>query len=274
VEQLEDRTVPANFTVSSVSDLIADVNAANLTPEADTITLAPGKTFTLTAVNNTYDGATGLPFIAAAGGSLTIVGNGDVIQRSTAKGTPAFRLLDVGAGASLTVENLTLQGGLAGVSGLARLGGAIFTYGGELTLRNVTLQNNVAQGAEPAYGGGIYSYGGVLSLEGCTIRNNQVIGFGGFFSKEVGSVNGRDAFGGGLYAAGGSVTLRDTTITGNAAKGGVKGSSDQAGKGIGGGLFIYAGTEAYLDAFTAAHVTNNKASTSDPNIAGSYVLLS
>src|SRR5262245_18796089 len=76
VESLEDRAVPASFTASTVADLIADVNAANLSAEADTITLAPGKTFTLTAVNNTDNyGATGLPVIAAAGGSLTILGN-------------------------------------------------------------------------------------------------------------------------------------------------------------------------------------------------------
>jgi hypothetical protein len=31
---------------------------------------------------------------------------------------------------------------------------------------------------------------------------------------------------------------------------------------------------ASLDAFTVAHVTKNKASTSDPNISGTYTLLS
>jgi hypothetical protein len=30
LEQLEDRTVPSSFTAASVSDLIADINAANL----------------------------------------------------------------------------------------------------------------------------------------------------------------------------------------------------------------------------------------------------
>src|SRR5262245_55730570 len=51
VEPLEDRAVPASFTATSVVDLIADINAANLSAEADAITLAPGKTFTLTAAN-------------------------------------------------------------------------------------------------------------------------------------------------------------------------------------------------------------------------------
>src|SRR5437879_1172893 len=82
IEQLEDRTVPSNFTAGTVADLIADINASNTGGGSNTITLVAGTTFTLTAVDNTTDGATGLPVIAA-NDSLTIVGNGDTIQRST-----------------------------------------------------------------------------------------------------------------------------------------------------------------------------------------------
>src|SRR5262245_52241135 len=53
VEPLEDRAVPASFTAATVPELIGAITAANQSPEADTITLAPGKTFTLTAVNST-----------------------------------------------------------------------------------------------------------------------------------------------------------------------------------------------------------------------------
>ena len=42
VEPLEDRAVPANFTAANVAELIAAIDAANLTPEADQITLAAG----------------------------------------------------------------------------------------------------------------------------------------------------------------------------------------------------------------------------------------
>src|SRR5262249_58871788 len=83
----------SSYTASTVSDLIADVTAANAAGGANTVTLVAGTTFTLTAVDNTTDGATGLPVIAAKD-NLTIIGNGDVIARSTANGTPAFRLLD------------------------------------------------------------------------------------------------------------------------------------------------------------------------------------
>src|SRR5437868_5821083 len=91
LEPLEDRTMLSSFTATSVSDLIADIGAANQAGGSNTITLAAGTTFMLTAVNNTTDGPTGLPVIAA-NDNLTIVGSNDTIQRSTAKGTTAFRL--------------------------------------------------------------------------------------------------------------------------------------------------------------------------------------
>jgi len=272
VETLEDRLVPASFTAASVADLIADINTANQTPEADTITLAPGKTFTLTAENNFQNnyGATGLPVIAAGGGDLTIVGNGDVIERSTAKSTRTFRLIHVAVGASLTLENLTLQGG----GGSQERGGAIFN-GGNLSLRSVTVQNNIVQGilGISAYGGGIYSEG-TLSLENCTVRNNQVLGGAGWWSREGFGSNGGDGKGGGVYVAGGTVTIIGTTITGNIAKKGAKGQHTETGQAVGGGLYIASGSLAYLDAYTVAHVQNNQASTSDPNIYGTYTLLS
>src|SRR5262249_49141033 len=141
LEQLEDRTVPSTFTAASVSDLIADINAANLTAEADTIMLDAGKTFSLTEVNNRgTDGWNGLPVIAA-GEDLTIIGNGAIIERSTAIGTPAFRLFDVAGGASLTLNDLTLQGGLAGAGMSFAQGGAVYNQG-TLILNGVTVQNN------------------------------------------------------------------------------------------------------------------------------------
>src|SRR5262245_2941922 len=133
LEPLEDRTALSNFNAATVSDLIADINAANAAGGTNTITLTAPTTspYVLTAVDNTTDGPTGLPVIT--GGSkpdtLTIIGNRDTIERSTASGTPAFRLFDVASGASLTLQNLTLQNGLAFGSGSSAEGGAIFNQG-------------------------------------------------------------------------------------------------------------------------------------------------
>jgi len=61
---LETRRLLASFTAASAADLIADMNAANAAGGANTITLAAGATFSLNAVNNQNEGATGLPVIA------------------------------------------------------------------------------------------------------------------------------------------------------------------------------------------------------------------
>src|ERR1022692_1468369 len=93
VEHLEDRTAPSTFNAATVSDLIADINAANTAGGANTIQLTAATTapYVLTAVNNTTTGYgllyfaygnTGLPVIAAKD-NLTILGNGDTIERST-----------------------------------------------------------------------------------------------------------------------------------------------------------------------------------------------
>jgi hypothetical protein len=319
IEQLEDRTLPSSYTAFTVSDLIADVNAANAAGGSNTITLAASTTFTLTAVNNTTDGATGLPVIAA-NDNLTIAGNGDTLQRSTASGTPAFRLLDVAARGSLTLQNLTLQGGWSIDQSGPGLGGAILNQGA-LTLNGVTVQNNTAQSTDGLLysggaGGGIWS-SGALTLAGCTIQNNQALGGtfqnglaanGGGLYVDGGTAsltnvilsgntaqggngangfqdpeqrhpyppgNGGDGLGGGMYVAAGTVTLRLSTVSGNAANGGaggvsLKGQTAQAGVGEGGGLYLASGTAVSLDSFTKANVTNNSASTTHPDIAGSF----
>jgi hypothetical protein len=117
--------------------------------------------------------------VIAANDTLTIVGNGDTIQWSTASGTLAFRLFDVASGASLTLGSLTVQNGLAqgnGSGASSAEGGVIYSQG-TLALNSVTVQNNTAQGSFEgnAAGGGIYS-GGALAVQGSTIQNNQALG--------------------------------------------------------------------------------------------------
>ena len=184
-EVLEVRSLLSSYTAASVSALVADINAANANGGANTITLAANTTFDLTAVNNTTNGANGLPVISGAtvADNLTIIGTGgDAIDRSSAAGTPAFRLFDVANGNSLTLENVTLQNGLALGLGTAADGGAVFNQGA-LTLSGVTVQNNVAIGADgkifagasstlatasDAAGGGVWS-SGTLTLQDLTL---------------------------------------------------------------------------------------------------------
>src|SRR5262249_23473233 len=124
LERLEGRAGPAPYTAASGDDLIYAINAAHATAEADTITLAAGKACTLTTVyysSAADDASAGLPAIAA-GEDLTVIGNGAVIERSTNNG--GFRFFNVAAGGSLTLQNLTLEGGFT-----QRWGGALFNQG-------------------------------------------------------------------------------------------------------------------------------------------------
>jgi hypothetical protein len=247
LERLEDRTLPSAYTAGSVADLIADINAANAAGGSNTIALVAGTSFVLSAVNNTTDGATGLPVIAA-NDNLGIAGNGDTIARSTATGTPAFRLLDVAGGAALALSNVTLEGGLAFGSGVSAEGGAIYTQG-TLLLSGLTVQNNIVQGSaavdfspgQPAAGGGLYSSGS-LTLQGCTVQNNQALGGpAGLHLSGLASHGAGSGAGGGLYSSG-SLTLQSSSIQNNQAVGGQGPYFGLAGDGLGGGLYVAGGT--------------------------------
>ena len=149
-------------------------------------------------MNNTTTGSlnygnTGLPVIAAKD-NLTILGNGDTIERSTATGTPDFRLLRVASGGSLTLENLTLQGGMIEGDGLRNQVCSCMGAGGRRRhlhpghagpeWRDRSGQRGRVQGSTgsstsriAAAGGGIFSSGGSVTLEGGTIvQNNEALG--------------------------------------------------------------------------------------------------
>jgi hypothetical protein len=266
VEPLEDRPLPSNFSAASVSDLIADITEANATGGANTITLtaSTASPYVLTVSNNNTNGATGLPVIGAKD-NLTIVGNGDTIERSTATGTPDFRLLDVASGASLTLENLTLQGGttiaINGKNGMD--GGGIYNLG-TLVLNGVTVQNivagfsgiNSALGGITAWGGGIYSFGS-LTLEGGTI----------FQSNEALATSNGDgsAYGGGVCAVmGGTVTMTNCTLDNNTAAAG-----DEAA--YGGGLCAKA-TVTMTNCTLDGNVAQMKSSSAGSYGGGLYLL--
>jgi hypothetical protein len=263
LEQFEDRTLLASYSAATVSDLITDIKAANKAGGSNTITLTAPTTspYVLTEAGKSADGPTGLPIIKA-GNTLTVVGNGDTIERSTASGMPDFRLFDVAIGASLTLENMTLQNGLAFGSGSSAEGGAIYNQGA-LILSVVAVQGNTAQGSNgadvvkgqgnpgsDAAGGGIWS-NGTLTLESSTVvQNNLAVGGAGgfeFFPNPTGTTGG-NGYGGGLFVAGGTVTISNTTFASNKAQGGtggsvaLGGSAGTGGTANGGGLYVGAGT--------------------------------
>ncbi len=273
VEPLEERAVPANYTAGNVAQLIAAMDASNATPEPDTITLVAGKTFTLTAANNTTDGPNGLPVVAAGGGGLTIVGNNDIIERAKGNSIPAFRLFDVVAGGELTLIDLTIRRGHSSGYGASGQGGAIRSLG-TLTLTGVKVSNNIAKGSDgaapwapisgqPGLGGGIYSAGTLVVVDS-DIRGNEATGGKGYKGGTAGVFDmgpyiwpggaGGDGLGGGIYIAAGSAEIINTTLTGNSTLGGDGGKGGPSrrywmsnhggdgGDGLGGGLYAAAGS--------------------------------
>jgi uncharacterized repeat protein (TIGR01451 family) len=266
LEALEGRTLLSN--PATTGELITAIQNANNNPGTPTtITLAANTTFDFTSANNSTNGANALPVITA---NITIVGNGDTLERS---GTAAFRLFDVASGGSLTLEDLTLTGGLAQGTGVAAEGGAVYNAG-TLNLSGVTAKSNIAQGSKGAFdgdgtdgtggsggaglGGGLYVAMGTVTLSNDTLSGNHAqggTGGSGAGSRDGGGAGGSGGagLGGGLYVAAGSVTLSNDILSGNDAQGGnggngVGGSGVNAntggtgGAGSGGGLYVAAGS--------------------------------
>jgi hypothetical protein len=272
LEALEDRCVPTNYSAANVTQLIADINAANAAGGTNTITLTAPTTspYALTVANNVIsqagqESANGLP-VTAANDKLTIVGNGDTIERRTA--APYFRLFDVAHGGSLTLENLTLQGGYvrAYVSAAAE-GGAIYNYQGTLVLNGVTVQGNSAENLDgngtTTAGGGIFSYYGSVTLEGGTIiQNNEANAI---------STGGGSAYGGGLAAIGGTVTVTNATLKNNKALAGSIGDDyGTYGAACGGGLYISDGTLSLTNSTVNGNVAGLNASEGVNGTGGAY----
>jgi CSLREA domain-containing protein len=199
----------ATFSIADgdVAGLKAAITAANSNNEDDTINLAAGGTYTLTAADNSAGGSNGLPVIGADNAlgtahTLTINGNGATIERSTVSGTPDFRIFYLAGGTGVTISRLTIAN--AEVSGdfPANSGGGIFNDHGKLVVDNCAFNQNVA--TVGVGGAGIFNYGAnsggaTLSIIGSTFtRNSAPHGSGGAINN---------------YGEGGSATLNITNST-------------------------------------------------------------
>jgi hypothetical protein len=256
-------TAACSGTTGDSSSLVSAVASANSAGGVNTVQLGQGCTYTLTEVDNHWYGPNGLPPITS---SITIDGNGSTIERSTATGTPTFRLFYVAAdptnpntfnyivpagsssgGGQLTLRDLTLSGGLAkggdsnGGGGGGGFGGAIYSQGIVL-IEDSTLTGNIAEGGSAIDGSAGPSGGGIGSSSTGSVA-------GGFGSGTFGGALGGSGSGGGGGGAG-FVSGETGTSTSNASGGsgggvatglggagaaGSAGSAGPAGDGSGGG---------------------------------------
>jgi predicted outer membrane repeat protein len=183
----------ADFTIADgdVGQFNTAIVSSCSNNEDNTIHLAPGGTYTFQAVNNNDYGNSALQTIIANNGhSLTIEGNGATLQRSA--DCPPCRYLTIFGTVSVTIDNLTFQGGYADNGG-----GLYWANGGQpivntLTLNNCTFSNNQADHS----GGGLYIADGYFILNNCVFTNNSCAapnegeGGGGFYYANGPNGNG------------------------------------------------------------------------------------
>ncbi len=232
-ERLEDRTLLAVFTVSTLNDtfdaspgdgfaadtigatsLRAAIQEANALAGRDTIVLPSGTyTLAITGINEDSSARGDLDvtsdiLIMGAGASRTFIDAADL-----------DRVFDVRPGANLILTGVTLRNGLA-------VNAAGIRNAGSLELIDSVVTGNDASGAANSLGGGIGNASGTLTLTRVTVSNNTAT-----------------VHGGGLYSSGGSVVVTDSSFSGNSA------TVD------GGGISIFTGTLQIAD----STISNNTA---------------
>ncbi|SFS34884.1 hypothetical protein [Streptomyces sp. ok210] len=210
--------------VEELRDAIDTANGAG----GGTIDLAPKCTYTLTDAN-TVGSQNGFPAITT---DITLKGGKrTVIERSSAPGTPEFRLFQVNApDGELTLNRLTLRNGSTPFGGVALVFGSISVISSQLTGHHATIDGGAINGqpgstitvtsselvknTAGSAGGGISSLGAVTLTHTEVSRNTA--GFGGAVAVSGpvtfnhSKVNGNTATGAG---GGGGVSLLGTTGT-------------------------------------------------------------
>lgn len=238
IESLEDRTVPATFTVSTLFDggegsLRSAIQNANSASGADVIEFDESLTgvITLTGQIQISDDVNIVGNGIGAGG-IEVNGN-DVGRIFEVSGDPSRRL-------NVTISGLTLSDGDANAGGPGlKNGGAILSLGPTtLTITDSLITSNRASS-----GGGVAAIGidNDLIIERTKILNNSTTGvlssgggvdvFGRDFQFIDSTADGNFAVnsGGGIAIASDTAVIRNSTISRNTAGGG-------GGGGIDGGL--------------------------------------
>ena len=225
---LEAATIVADGTTCTLVDAITSANNDSATGGctagfgADLIELTTD--VTLTTVNNTSGGESGLPPIAT---EIEVKGLGASPPRAIVRdgGAPDFRIFHVAEDGILALDTVAISDGLA-----AGRGGGIFNRG------RVTLTNSTLSGNSAIRGGGIDNFYGTVTLTNSTVSGNSAnIGGGGIYNygtvtltNSTVSGNSAASAGGGIYNFD-TVTLTNSTVSGNSAD-------------YGGGIYNFYGT--------------------------------
>ena len=194
------------------------------------------------------------------------------VMRSTANGTPNFRIFTLLANITVNISGVTLSNGnpSAGAGGnIANGSGGAIRNSGNLTLTNVAVSGNRVTLSSVGAGGGIFN-GNNLTIINSTINGNSVTpagaqGGGGIYSivgvlKVINSTisgNSSSTGGGGIYNANGGVTLTNVTVSNNRC------NSDDSGFESGGGLLLSGGSATLSNTIVAGNFQGSSGSISN-----------
>ena len=186
----------ATITVMSAADAGGTCPGADCTLRQAVATGASGDTINFSFLGNAVITLSSELVISK---SLTISGPGATkltIQRSTAAGTPAFRIFNNAGNFNVTFSGMTIANGVQNLPGGA--GGGIYNDTGSVTLIDSVMVNNVA-----TEGGAIRNGTGTVTLIRSTLSNNRGTSAGGIDNGQKGVIS-----------------LTDSTLSGNSATGG------------------------------------------------------
>ena len=218
------------------------ITAANADFATNVITFDPNLTASgsATIVLGTVGDGTAGPSDFGIYDTITIEGTTGTTSGVTLEGTGGTRLFYVGTTGDLTIDSLTLSGGLAQggqggdrAGGAAGLGGAIFNQG-VLDVVQSTLSGNTAQGGAGGYIGNIASGGGGLGGNGYSAYING--GAGGGPNGGTGCAQGGN---GGFGGGGGWGFRRPPATAASAAAAGNPTGGRPGDGGFGGGTADY-----------------------------------
>jgi hypothetical protein len=285
--------IVTNTNDSGVGSLRQAMIDANANAGADVISFQAGLTGTITLLSE-------LPRFNA---SAAINGPGPdilTVKRSTADGTPLFRIFTINSGltvsitgltisngnpanvvgggvlssGTLTLTNCNLYGNSATIPGLSGNGGGIYSDG-SLTLNNCNIGGILAGQPNTAFtGGGIYIAAGSLLMNGGSIAGNShhgvliVTGAGTLSGVVIASNSNDGGGGGGVLIAGGILNINNCLLTNNSSfSGGALlngGSVSVANSTISGNSSLGSGGGVSNSAsltMTNVTITNNRAAT-------------
>jgi CSLREA domain-containing protein len=241
--------VNPNDGVLSLREAIAQANVDASNGQSDTITFARslGRATITLDPNLGQLGLTGANPLARE----TIDGAG----RITVSGGDKVRVFYVSPNTKATIAGLTITDGQAETHETvlrSHGGGVLNDTGADLTLTDVILSHNTAQGIlnvndEPRHlggaGGGGVANKGELTVTGCTFIDNQALGVNGqvgaFVYPNLSAVNFPGiGIGGGLWNwKSGTATVTDSRFINNLAQGGSDDTGTFAGLGQGGAIY-------------------------------------